>query len=52
MENHSADAVTAKLNEVYSRVPAMIDAAMARAQLASIDHETWDVLPITTLDNA
>ena len=33
--------ITQRLNEVYSRRPAKVDAALARAQLRSLPKETW-----------
>jgi metal-responsive CopG/Arc/MetJ family transcriptional regulator len=33
--------ITERLNEVYSRRPAKVDAALARAQLRSLPKESW-----------
>ena len=41
VSRHGADAVTAKLNEVYASEDACVDRPLAQAQLAAIDHETW-----------
>jgi metal-responsive CopG/Arc/MetJ family transcriptional regulator len=41
VSRHSADAVTAKLDEVYASEDASLDRPLAKAQLAAIDHETW-----------
>jgi metal-responsive CopG/Arc/MetJ family transcriptional regulator len=34
-------AVTQRLNEVYSRQPAKVDSALRRAQIRSIEKESW-----------
>jgi len=35
------NAVTERLNEVYSRRPAKVDPALHRAQLSSLDKDSW-----------
>ena len=34
-------AVTERLNEAYSRLPAKVDSALHRAQLRSIEKDSW-----------
>ena len=41
VSRHGADAVTAKLNEVYASEDASVDRRLARAQLAALADETW-----------
>lgn len=41
LEVYGAEAVTAKLNEVYTKEPSELDEELQRAQQSSIDHETW-----------
>jgi metal-responsive CopG/Arc/MetJ family transcriptional regulator len=41
VESHSAEAITSRLNEVYGKEASVVDAGLARAQLNSLDHETW-----------
>ena len=41
LERQQANAVTERLNEVYSRRPAKLDPALQRAQLRSIPKESW-----------
>jgi len=41
LDRQKADAITEKLNEVYSKEPAEIDPAMYRAQLRAIAKEPW-----------
>jgi hypothetical protein len=36
-----ADAITARLNAVYSRRPAEVDPAMQCAQMESLDKDPW-----------
>ena len=36
-----SDAITERLNEVYSRKPAKVDSALHRAQLKSLDKDSW-----------
>ena len=41
LERRQANAVTERLNEVYTRRPAKLDPALNRAQLRSIQKESW-----------
>ena len=41
LERRSADAITAKLTEVYSRHDSALDPALDRAQIDSLDDERW-----------
>lgn len=41
VSRHGGDSITAKLNELYALEDSTVDAALAQAQLATIDHETW-----------
>jgi len=41
LNRQQASAVTERLNEVYSRRPAKLDAALQRAQLRSLDKDSW-----------
>ncbi len=41
LQTHAADAVTAKLNEVYAVEDSAIDPALARAQSRAIGREAW-----------
>jgi len=41
LSRRQADAVTQRLDEVYSRRPAKLDAALHRAQLRSLEKDTW-----------
>jgi metal-responsive CopG/Arc/MetJ family transcriptional regulator len=41
VSRHGSEAITAKLNEVYASEDSAIEAPLAQAQLASIDHEAW-----------
>jgi metal-responsive CopG/Arc/MetJ family transcriptional regulator len=41
LERQNSNAVTERLNEVYSREAAKVDPAFYRAQLKSLDKETW-----------
>jgi predicted transcriptional regulator len=41
LSRRQADAVTERLNEAYSRLPAKLDAALHRAQLKSVDKDAW-----------
>lgn len=41
LESRGAVAVTAKLNEVYSREPASVDPGLSKAQVASVGYEAW-----------
>lgn len=41
LERQRTDKTTAALNEVYSRHGAKVDSAFQRAQLKSIDRDSW-----------
>lgn len=41
LSRHGSASVTAKLNEVYSNEESAVEPALAKAQAASVDHETW-----------
>jgi metal-responsive CopG/Arc/MetJ family transcriptional regulator len=41
LDRQKADAITERLNAVYSRRPAEVDPAMQRAQMQSIDKDSW-----------
>jgi predicted transcriptional regulator len=41
LERRRTDAVTERLDEVYSRRPAKVDPALRRAQLKSLDKDSW-----------
>ena len=41
LDREQKDAVTERLNEVYSRRPAKVDSAVHHAQLSSIDQDSW-----------
>lgn len=41
LQRQQDDAITERLNEVYSRQPAKLDAALHRAQLASLAKDNW-----------
>jgi metal-responsive CopG/Arc/MetJ family transcriptional regulator len=41
LNRHQANAVTERLNEVYSRRPAAVDSALHRAQLKSLKEDSW-----------
>ncbi len=41
LERREANAVTERLNEVYARRPAKLDSVLNRAQLSSIQKESW-----------
>jgi predicted transcriptional regulator len=41
LKRQQASSITERLNEVYSRQPAKVDAALHRAQLKSIEKESW-----------
>ena len=41
LDRRQADTVTDNLNKVYSRRTAKVDAALHRAQLKSIEKESW-----------
>jgi predicted transcriptional regulator len=41
LDRQKRDTVTERLNEVYSRQEAKVDPAIYRAQISSLDKETW-----------
>jgi predicted transcriptional regulator len=41
LNRRQAGAVTERLNEVYSRRPAKVDSALHRAQLRSLEKDSW-----------
>ena len=41
LNRQRSDAVTDRLNEVYSRRPAKVDSALHRAQLRSLEKDSW-----------
>ena len=41
LDRQQTNAVTERLNEVYSRRPAKLDPALHRAQLRSLDKGSW-----------
>lgn len=41
LERRRADAITERLNEVYSEEPAKADPAMLRAMSRSLDRDSW-----------
>jgi len=41
LDRQQNDAVTERLNAVYSRQPARLDSALHRAQLKSLDKDSW-----------
>ena len=41
LDRRQTDAVTERLNEVYARRPAKVDPALHRAQLRSLDKDSW-----------
>jgi metal-responsive CopG/Arc/MetJ family transcriptional regulator len=41
LDAHSADAVTAKLDEIYATESSVLDPALARAQSKAIGREAW-----------
>jgi predicted transcriptional regulator len=41
LDRRQTGAVTERLNEVYSRRPAKVDSALHRAQLRSLDKDSW-----------
>ena len=41
LERQHSDAATERLNEIYKRRPAKLDPALHRAQLKSIQKESW-----------
>ncbi len=41
LDRQKADAITERLNAVYSRRSAEVDPAMQRAQMQSLDKDSW-----------
>jgi predicted transcriptional regulator len=41
LNRQQASAVTERLNEVYSRLPAKVDSTLHRAQLRSLEKDSW-----------
>jgi len=41
LNRQQGDAITERLNEVYSRRPAKVDSALDRAQLRSLEEDSW-----------
>jgi predicted transcriptional regulator len=41
LNRQQGDAVTERLNEVYSRQPAKVDSTLHRAQLSSLKKDSW-----------
>jgi hypothetical protein len=41
LERQQANTITERLNQVYSRHPAKVDPALHRAQLKSLEKESW-----------
>ena len=41
LDRGRSDAVTERLNELYSRQPASVDPALERAQLKSLGKDSW-----------
>jgi metal-responsive CopG/Arc/MetJ family transcriptional regulator len=41
LDRRQTGAITERLNEVYSRRPAKVDPALHRAQLRSLDKDSW-----------
>jgi predicted transcriptional regulator len=41
LERHHGNAITERLNEVYSRRPARVDPGLDRAQLKSLEKDAW-----------
>jgi antitoxin MazE6 len=41
LDRRQTSAVTERLNELYSRRPAKVDSALLRAQLKSLDKDSW-----------
>ena len=41
LERRNADAITRRLDEIYGSQPAKLDPALLRAQLKSLDRESW-----------
>lgn len=41
LQRQQGNAITERLNEVYSRCPAKLDTALHRAQLKSLERDAW-----------
>jgi predicted transcriptional regulator len=41
LDRQRKSAVTERLNEIYSRQPAKVDAALHRAQLKTLEKDSW-----------
>ena len=41
LKGQQANAITERLNDVYSRNPAKVDAGLHRAQLSSLGKDDW-----------
>jgi predicted transcriptional regulator len=41
LKRQHGDAITERLNDVYSRHPAKVDSALHRAQLKSLERDAW-----------
>ena len=41
LDRRRTNSVTERLNEIYSRRPAKVDTALHRAQLRSLDKDSW-----------
>jgi len=41
LERQQGNAITERLNEVYSRCPANLDSGLHRAQLKSLEKDDW-----------
>jgi metal-responsive CopG/Arc/MetJ family transcriptional regulator len=41
LDRRQTDTITERLNQVYSRHPAKVDAALHRAQLRSLEKDSW-----------
>jgi len=41
LQQKDENAITERLNDVYSRTPAKADSGLLRAQFASLDKEAW-----------
>jgi predicted transcriptional regulator len=41
LDRRQTDTITERLNQVYSRHPAKVDAALDRAQLRSLEKDSW-----------
>lgn len=41
VSRHGAEAITAKLNEIYAVEDSGVEKPLTKAQLASLEHEAW-----------